>query len=309
MNQIINSLKKTTKADGGYFPLEYFVDFLRFLRQHNDIFEIITYDDFPWMQDYDYSQNYIKEWKNWKHQLKTGARNKQKIYVLLQHDVDSSPERTLAILQEEERLGIPSNIMIFNRRINRRHLQKTGELLYTEYELNYDYLRHLQDHSKFVIGYHCNAYERAMFDQEKALKVFEEDISNLRQNFNIKYFSPHGGPRGPEGLTNNSLPIPDSLKNSLRWVANSQTARFDKVYSDGGINSLKRNPAERDLRDFVKTWQRGKRYRVLTHPQYYHSPWGKSPRMTGTPWYDDVLAFYASQQPGTVWDKVDLEAV
>ena len=32
---------------------------------------------------------------------------------------------------------------------------------------------------------------------------------------------------------------------------------FDGNYSDGGINSMKRDPAKRDLRDFVKTLKRG----------------------------------------------------
>ncbi|HBY76425.1 MAG TPA: hypothetical protein DEG47_05315, partial [Cyanobacteria bacterium UBA11148] len=274
---------------------------------NKDIFEIITYDDLPWGEDYDYLNNYSQERKTWQYELNNEIRDPQKIYVLLQHDVDSIAERTLAILREEERLGIRSNIMIFNRRINRQHLEKTGNLLYTPYELDYDYLIRLQDQYGFVIGYHCNAYERALFDREKALEIFEEDVSALRQHFNIRYFSPHGGPRSSEGLSNNSLEIPDSLRYSLRWVANKRTVRFDRSYSDGGLNSLSRNPADRDLRDFVRMWQRGKRYRVLVHPQYYHSPCEHSPRLAGTPWYEEVLSCYSSSQLATAWNNVHWE--
>lgn len=299
-------LEKTAKPDHGYFPFGYFTDFLRYLRKNSDIVEVITYDDLPWGDDYNYTNKYPQEHKNWKEQLNKGIRGDQKIYVLLQHDVDSAPERAMAILREEERLGIPSNVMIFNRRINRRHLQETGELIYTDYKLDYNYLRQLQEKSGFVIGYHSNAYEQALFDKKKALKIFEEDVKALGNHFNVRYFSPHGGTRSPEGFSNNILSIPDSLKHSIRWVHNRKNVRFDGEYSDGGINSLNRNPAKRDLRDFVRKWEKGKRYRILIHPQYYHTPCRPSPRMAGTPWYDNLLNFYASKKNVTAWECVHL---
>lgn len=293
--------------EAGYFPFEYIVDFLKFLRKNDDIIQIITYNDFPWGDDYDYENNYPSELKNWQKQLSDGSRDRNKIYLLIQHDVDSTPERTTALLREEERLGIPSNIMIFNRRIKRRHLQNTGELVYTDYRLDYDYLRHLQDKAGFVICYHSNAFEQALFDVEKASKIFMEDIDALRRHFDISFFSPHGGARSPEGITNNILPIPDSLRNSLRWVHNRRKVRFDGDYSDGGINSPKMNPEERDLRDFVKMWKKGNRYRILLHPQYYNSSPKQSPRMAGTLWYDNLLEFYAADNKMSAWDDVKLE--
>jgi hypothetical protein len=296
----------TIQDTQGYFPLEYFVDFLRFLHDHKDIIEIITYDDLAWGDDYDYNSNYNQEYKSWQREIKAGTRDETKIYVLLQHDVDRLPERTLDILKVEAEYSIPSNVMIFHRRISRRHYQKTGELLYTDYELDYTLLRQLQDEAGFVIGYHSNAYDRSLFDVEKALHIFEEDVAALRRYFNIRYFSPHGGLRDPRGQSNNTLPIPPSLSHSIRWVANNKTARFTASYSDGGINSAKRNPEGRDLRDFVKNWKPGHRYRVLTHPQYYHTPCHPSPRLAGTPWYDQLLEFYATGQPDSAWADVSL---
>lgn len=295
-----------TERASGYFPFEYFVHFLEFLRGNADLFEIITYDDLPWGDDFDDDNGFPLELKNWKNQLADGTRDKSKIYVLLQHDVDSAADRTMNVLREEHRLGIPSNVMIFNRRINRRHLQTTGKPVRTDYRLDYDYMRRIQDESGFVIAYHCNACDQAGFDMEKAVRIFEEDVEALRRHFRIRYFSPHGGARGPSGLVNKDVPVPEALKRSLRWVCNTKTVRFDGGYSDGGINSPKRNPEKRDLRDFVAGWKRGCRYRVLLHPQYYHTPCQPSPRLTGTRWYDELLKFYASGNPGTVWDEVRL---
>jgi hypothetical protein len=292
----------------GYFPFEYFTDFLKLLHENKDIIEIITYDDLPWENDFNYENNYSEEYKNWKLQLKNGTRDDQKIYVLIQHDVDSSPERSMAVIREEDRLGIPSNIMIFNRRVNRKYLKNTGMLDYTDYSLDYTYLKLLQDQKRFVIAYHLNAFEQALFDKDEALRIFESDVKALRTKFNIDFFSPHGGPRSPDGFSNNILSMPEPLRTSIRWVHNRNTVRFDGEYSDGGPNNPKRDPARRDLRDFVRNWEKGKRYRVLIHPQYYHTPCRVSPRFSGTPWYDDLLEFYSSGKGNSAWSEITFKA-
>jgi hypothetical protein len=286
---------------GGYFPLEFAFDFLRFLREHDDVIEIITYEDLPWGDDVNYERSYPSEWKVWKKELRQGERDADKIYVLLQHDVDSVPERTIRLLREEEALRLPSNVMIFRERVNRRYLVRTGKLRLTGYDVDHDLLSRLESDHRFVIAYHSNTYERAGFDYAKATELIAEDVAALRERFRISFFSPHGGPPGPDGNSNNAVEPPASLKDSLRWVANRYTVRFDGMYSDGGINSPKRDPAGRDLRDFVRTWRRGGRYRVLLHPQYYHSPTQSSPRMQGTPWYDELL-----RNPVGSWNDVRL---
>ena len=289
---------------GGYFPFEYFVDFLKCLRSNDDVVEIITYDDLPWGDDHDIANGYPEERARWLRQFRDGQRDPRKIYVLIQHDVDTAPERTMAIVREEHRLAIPTNLMIFTCRISRRHMRETGEILHTRYDLDYGYLRRLQDELGFVIGYHSNALDRALFDAAKGQEIFEADVAALREHFNVRYFSPHGGAKGPNGERNNQVPVPESLARSLRWVANKHTVRFDGHFSDGGINSPRRDPAKRDLRDFVASWQPGKRYRVLIHPQYYHTPWHISPRMKGTKWYDRLLGLYAAGQGTTSWNQV-----
>ena len=290
--------------DQAYFPLGFYVEFLEMLADRPDVFEVLTYDDLPWGDDYDHANNYPQEQRNWQAQLKSGARSRDKIYVILQHDVDSSPHRTIKMLREEQRLNIPSNVMIFTRRVNRRHMNATGELQLTDYPLDYDYLKRLEREHRFAICYHANSFEQALFDRAQAMAIFERDVAQLREHFNINFFSPHGGARSPDGESNNSLPIPDSLTRSLRWVANKQSVRLDASFSDGGPNSPARDPAQRDLRDFVRTWRRGGRYRVLTHPQYYDTRSRPSPRMEGTPWYDQVRQAYADNPRPGLWAEV-----
>jgi hypothetical protein len=300
--------KKNYFRKGGYFPLEYFVHFLEFLIKNGDIMEIITYDDLAWGNDFDYASNYKQEYSRWKGEMKSGLRDRQKIYVLLQHDVDSRAERTMKVVLKEEHLGIRSNVMIFTERLNRKKLKSDGVVSFTEYPVDYEYLRNLQENCGFVVGYHCNAYEKALFHMERACKIFEEDVARLRCHFNISYFSAHGGVPGPVGYNNRNMKIPASLRNDIRWVHNGCSPYFDGTYSDGGINSPRLDPRKRDLRDFVRRWKRGKRYRVLTHPQYYNSPCKASPRLAGTPWYEEVLEVYDSVRPASAWDGVKLLA-
>ena len=292
----------------GYFPDRYLSDFIEFLGLHSDLIEIITYDDLPWEGDEDYKGNYRHEFSNWRRQIKTQERDPDKIYVLLQHDVDLAPESTMALLRAEQRCGTPSNVMIFTHRVFGKHLRKTGELAYLQYEIDHSYLRELQKKEGFVVGYHSNAYERALFDAGRAYEIFESDLNALSEIYDeMKYFSPHGGVGDKKGKTNNSLELTPSMAKSIRWVANGHTVRFNGSYSDGGINGFNPKPEDRDLKDFVKSWKKGRRYRVITHPQYYRKTWDLAPRLDGTPWYDQLLKFYSGDGVGSVWDDLNLK--
>jgi hypothetical protein len=279
----------------GYFPFGYYEDFLRFLKEKESLIKIITYDDLEWGDDYNFTGNYPDEWARWKSKLKCGEVDDSKIYVLIQHDVDVSPELTQNAIEAERKYDIRSNIMMFNRRVKRRHFQQTGELKFDSegYVIDFEKWKKYEDEG-FVFCYHANSFEQSGFNANKALEIFNQDVIDLRENFDIAYFSPHGGARSTNGESNNSLTIPEALQGSIRWVANGQTARFDGVYSDGGPNSINRDPSKRDLKDFVATWEPGKRYRVITHPQYYCDPWGKSDRLNEACWYREMQESYSS---------------
>jgi hypothetical protein len=226
--------------------------------------------------------------------------------VLLQHDADSRPERTMNAVVEEASVGVPSTVMIFAHRVDRRHLQSTGELVYTEYPLDLPTLIRLEAQHGFIVGYHINALEQALWDEARSLEVFASDVEELRRHFAVRYCSAHGGTPGPDGRNNRDVTIPDALRDTIRWVHNGASPFFHGQYSDGGINSPARDPKDRDLRDFIRRFEPGKRYRVLTHPQYYDSPPDRYPRLQGTAWYDELIDRWSSDPMADFWDDVEL---
>ncbi len=286
----------------GYIPFGYHTDFINYLADNPGLFKIITYKDLKWQYGDSADSFYPAEKRAWDMAMRSGELDDSKIYVLIQHDVDSQPQRTMDLVRHEALRGVASNVMVFNRRVDRRHFISTGEMNYTPYDLDFDLLKEVQQQG-FVIGYHMNAYEQAKYDAALACQIFLEDVKALSHHVDIEYFSAHGGSPGPGQINNRDLDT-SNLVTSLTWVHNGKTPVFDLNYSDGGINSMKRDPAKRDLRDFVKLWSRGKRYRVLTHPQYYADPAGRSPRLTGTPWYEEVLGLYAEGSRNVSWQNV-----
>jgi hypothetical protein len=282
---------------GGYFPLEFFVEFLQYLKDTKNI-EVITYNDLAWDDKQDSETIYEAEKRNWLKQLRTGKRDSNKIYVLLQHDVDSRPERSMQMVHEEMRIGIPSNVMIFCRRHNRKQLKNESTLQYTDYDLDVDLLKKAEQEYGFVIGYHCNAYEQALYNLSIAQERMTKDINELRENYMIKFWSAHGGVPGPEGKNNNKIIPPRQIEENTIWVHNGASPFFDGNYSDGGLNNKKRDPKNRNIRDFVTTWQPGKRYRILTHPQYYNSPPQYNEWLGTAEWYQKMFAVYEKSGKG-----------
>ena len=282
-----------------YLPFGYFADFLGFLDRHRDSIETLTYRDLPWQGDWDDAGGYPSEATAWRR-----ARNPGKVYVLLQHDVDSAPERTMDALRLEEGLGLRSNVMIFNRRIERHHYRETGEVRYTDYIGDYSYLKSLEANG-FVIGYHCNAYERSAFSRPEAQRILLEDIDDLSRHFRLEFMSAHGGPRDAGGRSNSSLRLPPEARRRVRWVHNGYNVDFDDTFSDGGMNSGRRSPQAFDLRPFVQRMRPGSRYRILLHPQYYAHDVQPNSKLRSA-WYDEVLDAYSSSPRRNAWDAVRL---
>lgn len=276
---------------GSVLPLEYFLGFLDFLDRYHKQVEFLTYDDLDWDGDDNHENWFPKEWARWKSSILNGHRDPEKIYVLIQHDVDANPERTMAILKAERAKGIPSNVMLFRNNVDYSYCRKTNKPMrrWLDYSLDFSALK-VFEKDRFVFGYHSNAYEQAAYNEVEALSRFEDDVSELRRHLRIRYFSPHGGNYSPDGRNNFSLKIPGSLQGSLRWVNNYYGARFPDFYGDGGFESNRHPRRDRDLRNFVKHWKPGHRYLIHTHPQYYHTPCGRSPRMSGESWYEAVLS-------------------
>lgn len=306
MTQPASCALDSDPTEGGraaYIPLRFHTDFLDFLAGHPDRIEVITYADLPWGDDHDAGHGYPAERRAWERQLKSGERDPRKIYVLLQHDVDTRPERSMRLLEEELARGTRSNMMIFVRRVDRRHLKATGELRFTDYELDEALLQRAV-RAGFVVAYHQNAFEQSHFDEARAQQIFVEDVSAVAARFPLAFTSAHGGTPGPDGRNNRDVTLPPELAGRIRWVHNGFSPWFAGTYSDGGINSPVRDPDKRDLRDFVRTWRPGQRYRILTHPQYYAPNPGTSPRLADSKWYQDVCRHYRSKDAASLWDEL-----
>jgi len=282
-------------------PLQFLADFMALIGANPDKINVFTYNDLEWNGDWDYKNHYPNELRAWKKSLKNKAQDPNKIHVLFQHDVDNCPDRTMDLLEVQEEYGIRSNVMIFNNKIDRKHLKKTGEATPSNYPIDHNRFAELE-RGGFVIGYHSNAYEQAEFDRDKASEIFVQDVEELRSKHSIQVFCPHGGNRDENGESNATLDLPVTLRRSLKWVLNKYTIRLDGRYSDGGIRGARQNPESRDLREHVLSWKPGKRYRILVHPQYYGTTYCRSTKLIPrASWYSDLLDCYDNDRGLEDW--------
>ncbi len=280
--------KMDESAPPAFFPRSYVTELFRFINDNADKVQCITYRDFCWGDDVAYEDGYPDEWLRWRQRLSREEIDPRKVYVTVQYDVDTCPARTMSLLRDPLHENISANVMIFAKRLDRKFLVETKTLQYTDYTLDDQLLLNHQKRGG-VVGYHFNAFERSGWDAARAQQIFAEDVSALRRRFDVDFCSAHGGVPGPDGRNNNSVHIPDELRSSLRWVHNKYSPRFNGQFSDGGHHNSKLSPTQRDIRDFVKSWRPGGRYRLLLHPQYYDLEFMPSPSYSGTAWYDDLV--------------------
>lgn len=276
-----------------------------FIKAHPAHFSILTYAHLDVENGRDHASGYLQEYKTWHQRVAADPHARKQAHILFQYDIDGQTKRADALLAAPEHDKVPANVMIFNERVDRWRLQSIGEVATTPYALDRDLLLRRQKEG-FVIGYHTNAYELAGHNVDKALEIFDRDMTTLSQAYGTRFFSAHGGVPDAEGNNNNTLPYhPDWIDRAV-WVHNGHNLRFDGVFSDGGHNSPKRDPKKRDLRRFFETMQPGKRYRILLHPQYYGIDYGVSKRFVGTPWYDDLIGQALKNPKQSTWSNVRL---
>ena len=290
-----------------YFPESYLTQMLRFFERNRDKVQVITYQDiFAVSDDYDYAQGYPSEREQWIENTRKDTVDTGKAYVLIQYDVDSGPQRTMSLLRHPAHERTPANVMRFAKRVNRRLLKTAGELEYTDYDLDKDLLSRLSKQG-FVIGYHSNCYERSHHDESRAPEILAEDIDALREEHEVRFYTAHGGVPCAEGKNNRDIQPLAATAQSVRWVHNGATPFFNRQFSDGGHNSPLRDPAGRDLRDFVARFRRAGRYRILLHPQYYDVNCRISKRYSGTPWYDEMVSSVKSDPDYDIWAQVKFD--
>lgn len=296
----MHSVNTLYEKDCNFLPYGLLEGLLHHLTERNDV-RVLTYSDLIYPEGSHYEDNYLAEWKAWKDRIGKNKELQQTVFVLLQHDVDRYPDRTHRLLRDECSAGIRSNTMVFNRMINRRVLRVEGRVEYRDYPLDWNLLRELETNHDFVFGYHSNAYEQSLFNVEQAQQIFAQDVSDLRTKLTIKHFSPHGGNRDGNGQSNAVVEPPSDLSPSLKWVQNGHTIRFDGYFSDGGLNGKRRDPEGRDLRSFLRSFQRGNRYRILIHPQYYSDQVAPPEVLLRAQWYRDLLDHHEKDSLDAWW--------
>jgi len=245
----------------------------------------LTYKDLPWGEDMNFREGYPTEWKIWQDSIKSGERDPTKIYVLIQHDVDSGPGSTIRMSRLERELGAVANVMTFCR-WHKKRLDGAWDIV--PYPMDWNELKNLENDG-FLIGFHCNSLHVAKFDSAAVFDAYAADVEELSRRFKVEFFSPHGGEASPAGLINSSFEYMDQPGNALRWVHNKYSPKFSGYYSDGGIlGRIKNSDPKTDLQAWVAGLMPGKRYRMLIHPQYYGNE--------GIRWIPSDLEWYRSLQ-------------
>lgn len=264
------------------FPLSYYEYFLQEIKRLK--IKVITFDEiFEKSSDWDYENNYPKEYKKW-----NKSKDKDAIYLVIQHDIDNHPYFTQRMVAMEEIYGIKSNVFLFTERYTSNGPDKN-------YVINHDFFK-MAENSGFVIGYHQNALAMSGFDLFLAEERYRQDVKKLREIYDINFVVPHGGAGtkiDDKPVYNVDVKMPKDFKGNLRWVFNRYGAKFDKKWSDGGLGKTRdiKRIQSFDLVDgFLHSLKKGTRNFCLVHPQR----WGFNvdteinPLLAEQKWYQEI---------------------
>lgn len=186
--------------------------------------------------------------------------------VILHHDADRQPHKTVDMMHLELKHGVTSSNYFFVKRCAR--WLGDEEL----YDLDFNALQKLEKNG-FEIGYHCNAMEQSGYNTLRALEIANSDIEMLQSHhLNIRTFVPHGGVPGAGGLNNEHTPYSGRLAD-LVWAYNCRGFLNDVSWSDGYAESpiIPGNDQFRlkDPRVVAASLKGRMRGHFLLHPQYY----------------------------------------
>ena len=127
------------------------------------------------------------------HDLLDGNHSASQLDILLQFDVDGGPRSMQRIYAGLASRGVRGTIMLHRR----GHHWYPYELE----DIGIDWIR-VAEASGWTVGYHNNALSQVMGDDsieadapalERAVQIFQRDVTELRQHFNIRTFTHHGG--------------------------------------------------------------------------------------------------------------------
>ena len=200
---------------------------------------------------------------------------RQPLTVILQHDADRQPYKTIDMMRREATLGVVSSNYFFRER-------NMWDDDLEPYHLDVAAFSELES-AGFEIGYHLNAYELAGYDLAEAQKIVARDVAWFREAVDLRSYVPHGGVPGPDGLNNHRYPHEAPL-DTLMWAYNGRGALKDQTWSDGNIGF---QPVA-DPREVARSAPAGARLHFLMHPQYYGnapSPFWLDKPIARQPWW------------------------
>lgn len=166
--------------------------------------------------------------------------------VILQHDADAQPYKTIDMMKLEEKKGVVSSNYFF-----KNQYQDYGNY----YNLDIPEMQAMESKG-FEIGYHLNAHEHGDFNLEKSLSIAEDDIAFFKRYFDLRTFVPHGN--------NHEIPYTGILRD-LPWCYNGKGFSHNHMWSDGNVYSDRLE----DPREVALRFKKGERGLFLMHPQYY----------------------------------------
>lgn len=245
-----------------HITFEYIRGLVQWLAESD--FQVISYNDLAGVPRF---MEEAEEFRAWI--ARAEARGERA--VLLQYDVDARPDVTMRLLEDHIRLGVPANVMVFNRKIFDWKLKRDGIVeIDDSYQLDFPLLERFQK-AGGAVGYHCNAFDLAKGDTDKAIDLFFEDVQALRKHLDLRFFSMHGGHVTQDGRCNGNLPVHQFLEElGLTWVHNGHSVYFHRNWADGSASNPRYRNEANDPLDFIVSTRVGERTRLLFHPQYYN---------------------------------------
>lgn len=105
------------------------------------------------------------------------SQNLPQKYIILRHDVDRNPNRALQMARLEHEFNINTSYYFrFNKRTFQPNLVREISAMGHE------------------IGYHYETLDKARGDYKKAIRIFEEELRQLREICDVKTICMHGNP-------------------------------------------------------------------------------------------------------------------
>ena len=215
-----------------FYSLDYYSNFLRRI-QENDDFIVIPFN----------------EWLSHK------TPDKEKITVLIRHDVDINLERARS-MAKIERVNDTSSCYLFRNNAEKYTLKEAEQII--------------QEFSKqsFEIGFHYETVANANGDLNKAQSLFEEELNEMRKITPISLIAAHGDKFKNRQLINNNLIDLEKLE-----VTSMYSVGYDRFITEaGGMRLFLRNEKYVSIKDELESLfneRKGTVVEILIHSDWW----------------------------------------